>query len=87
MRRMIRIFGAALSTMLVAGAPAAFADQYPRNWRVKSTDLPAPLYDFLPGHNGRMVTGGAAAQRTTPAANAPVKYDFTPGSSNFHRTN
>ena len=91
MRRIHRIVGAALSIALAsgtlaAGSSAALADQYPRNWQVKSTDLPSPLYDFRPGHNGRMVNG-AATPSAAPAASGPVKYDFTPGSSNFHRVN
>jgi len=92
MMRRTSIFGAALSTvlasgMLMAGSSVAFADQYPRNWQVKSTDLPAPLYDFLPGHNGRMVTGHAVTQNPAPAAAGPVKYDFAPGSSGFRHVN
>ncbi|HUN48867.1 MAG TPA: hypothetical protein VMU85_20210 [Stellaceae bacterium] len=70
---------------LAVGAPAALADQYPKNWEVQSTNLPQPAYDFLPGwHNARMRVPGAAASTAAPVSNAPVQYEFTPGSTTFH---
>jgi len=63
--------------------PAALADQYPRNWNVQSTDVPQPVYDFLPGHNARMRVPGVSAQNSTPTA-GPIEYQFTPGSTTFH---
>ena len=72
---------------LALGAPAALADQYPRNWEVKSTNLPPPIYDFLPGHNHRMIVGSAAAQSAASASSSRIDYQFVPGSNNFRRVN
>ena len=70
---------------LALGAPAAHADQYPRNWEVKSTNLPPPLYDFRVGHNHRMTVGSAPAQ--SAASSSRIDYQFVPGSNNFRRVN
>jgi len=81
--RLLPAVALALGT-LAFGAPAAFADQYPKGWEVQSTNLPKPTYDFLPGwHNARMRVPGAAAA-ATPTNDAPLKYEFTPGSTTFH---
>lgn len=72
---------------LAFSAPAALADQYPRNWEVESTGLSQPVYDFEPGHNNFMTVGHASAQTTAPAASNPVIYQFVPGGNNFHRVN
>ena len=72
---------------LAISAPVALADQYPRSWEVENTNVTPPVYDFLPGHNNRMIVPGASAQNSAPAASNPVIYQFTPGGNNFHRVN
>ncbi len=85
-RSLLPAIAIALGT-LALGSSAALADQYPRNWEIESTGLPAPIYEFLPGHNARMLVPGATAQNAASTANSPVKYDFVPGSTTFHHIN
>jgi len=81
--RLLPAIALALGTLAV-GAPAAFADQYPKGWEVQSSNLPKPVYDFLPGwHNARSRVPGAASAGAS-ANSAPVQYEFTPGSTTFH---
>ncbi len=79
-------FALAVGTLAIS-APVALADQYPRNWEVESTNVTPPVYDFLPGHNHRMIVPGASVQNSAPTASSPVIYQLTPGGNNFHRVN
>lgn len=80
----VGLFGAAI--------PAASAKQaYPPDWNV-AKDVPAPMFDFRPGQYGDYKRywpdqTGPGNNPTRPLENAPVIYQFVPGSDRYHRVN